>query len=88
MINEDFANCVPDFIMQVTTPNASFIKKAQQSRVSSITRIGNSQFFFRAKNAYSFDDYIVLHVTLASIATALQAAAVPLYCSSFGKTLT
>ena len=50
-------------------------------------RIGNSQIFFQAKNAYSFDDYIVLHVTLAGIATALQAAAVPRFFA-VGKTLT
>ena len=43
--------------------------------------------FFQAKNAYSFDDYIVLHVTLAGIATALQAAAVPRFFA-VGKTLT
>ena len=87
MINEDFANCVPDFIMQVTTPNASFIKGTTVEGLE-YNADRKLPIFFRAKNAYSFDDYIVLHVTLASIATALQAAAIPLYCSSFGKTLT
>ena len=55
--------------------------------ISNNVRESETPNFFQAKNAYSFDDYIVLHVTLAGIATALQAAAVPRFFA-VGKTLT